>query len=63
MRISLKAARINAGLKQEDTAKALNVSKKTVASWENGKTMPAVDKIESLCALYGVGYDNIRWIN
>lgn len=63
MRISLKAARVNAGLKQIDTANALDVSKKTVASWENGKTMPAVDKIEALCTLYGVSYDNIRWTN
>lgn len=63
MRISIKAARVNAELKQCDTAKALNVSTKTVASWEKGATMPAVDKIEALCALYGVSYDDIRWTN
>lgn len=63
LRISLKAARINAGLKQIDTAEALGVDKKTVSSWEKGKTMPAADKIESLCNLYGVNYDNIRWTN
>lgn len=63
MRISIKAARVNAELKQSDTATALNVSKKTVASWEKGETMPKADKINALCTLYGVSYDDIRWNN
>lgn len=63
LRISLKAARVNAELKQIDTANALDVDKKTVSSWEKGRTMPAADKVEALCALYGISYDNIRWTN
>lgn len=61
LRISLRAARINAGLKQIDTANALKVDKKTVSSWEKGKTMPSADKVSALCSLYGMSYDNIRW--
>ena len=61
MRITLKAARINKGLTQEDVAKALNVTKKTVGSWEMGKTMPKIDKIEHLCSLLGCKYDDIAW--
>lgn len=61
MRISLKAARINAGLRQEDMALALNVSKKTIGAWESGKTMPKADKIDAICALLGVAYDSIKW--
>lgn len=61
MRVTLKAARINKGLTQEDVAKALNVTKKTVGSWESGKTMPKIDKIELLCNLFGCGYDDIAW--
>ena len=45
MKLTLKAARVNKGLTQEDVAKALNVTKKTVGSWEMGKTMPKIDKI------------------
>lgn len=63
MQISLKAARINAELKQSEVASALSVTKKTVASWENKKTLPKIDKIEALCTLYGVTYDDIRWGN
>lgn len=61
MRVTLKAARINKGLTQEDVAKELNVTKKTVGSWEMGKTMPKLDKIERLCSLLGCGYDDIAW--
>jgi transcriptional regulator with XRE-family HTH domain len=61
MRITLKAARVNRGLTQNDVAQALNVTKKTVSSWENGKTVPNIDKIEGLCALYGLKYDDIQW--
>ena len=61
LRISLKAARINAELKQEAVAEALGVTRKTVASWENGGSVPSADKVEPLCKLYGVNYDNIRW--
>lgn len=60
-RISLRAARVNAGLTQDGVAKALNVAKKTVWAWENGKTIPKIDKIDPLCKLYGVRYDDIAW--
>ena len=63
MQISLKAARINAELKQSDVAVALGVTKKTVASWEKNKSLPRIDKIEAICTLYGVTYDDIRWGN
>ena len=61
MRVTLKAARINRGLTQEEVAKELNVTKKTVGSWEMGKTMPKIDKIEQLCSLLGCRYDDIAW--
>lgn len=61
MRITLKAARVNKGLTQAAVGVALNVTKKTVGAWENGKTMPNADKIDALCDLLGVKYDDIRW--
>lgn len=61
MRITIKAARTNKNLRQVDVANALNVTKKTVGAWENGITMPKVDKIEPLCELLGVTYDDIEW--
>ena len=61
MRILLKAARVNKDLTQQDVATALNVTKKTVGAWATGKTMPKVDKIDALCLLLGVNYDDIQW--
>jgi DNA-binding XRE family transcriptional regulator len=58
-KISLKAARVNAGLSQKDAAKALGISNKTLCSWENRKTFPDQPMIEKICVLYGVTYDMI----
>lgn len=46
---------------QEQVADELKVTKKTVGSWESGKTRPKLEKIEPLCELYGVSYDDIAW--
>jgi len=61
MRISMKAARINANLTQAEMASRLGVTKKTIGSWESGKTKPKLDKVEPICSLLGVGYDDIVW--
>jgi DNA-binding XRE family transcriptional regulator len=58
-RISLKAARVNAGLSQKSAANILGISNKTLCSWENGKTYPDQPMIEKICTLYGVTYDMI----
>lgn len=62
VKITLKAARVNAGLSQKEAAKKLNVSNKTLHSWESGKTFPAAHKIDALCDLYGISYDNIIFL-
>ncbi len=59
--LTLKAARVNKGMTQSDVSEALGINKKTVSSWENGKTMPNAKMIEPLCNLLGVKYDDIKW--
>lgn len=61
-KISLKAARVNANLRQTDVALELNVAVSTVRNWESGKTFPKQPVIEKLCGLYGVSYDNIDFL-
>lgn len=58
-KITMKAARTNAGLTQKQAAKALSVSNKTLCNWENGVTVPNANKIDAICNLYGIPYDNI----
>ena len=62
LKISLKAARVNAGFSQKEVADRLSVSNRTVCSWENGETYPSAEKIDALCKLYGVSYDNINFL-
>lgn len=61
-KISLEAARVNAGYSQKEAAEKLGVSNKTLCSWENGKTFPSADKIVAICDLYGTAYDNINFL-
>ena len=58
-KISLKAARVNAGFPQKSAANVLGISNKTLCSWENQKTFPDQPMIEKICLLYGVTYDMI----
>ena len=62
MRVSIRAMRVHRKMTQEAVAHALNVTKKTINSWENGKTMPGVDMIDPICALYQCTYDDIEWV-
>ena len=60
-KITLKAARVNAGYSQKAAAKALGVSNTTICNWENGKAFPKQPMIEKLCALYNLPYDSINF--
>lgn len=61
-KITLRAARVNAGLKQKEAAKALGVSNKTLSNWENGLSTPKANQIDPICVLYGVTYDNLIFL-
>lgn len=58
-KITLKAARVNAGLRQTDAAKELGVSADTIGNWEKGKTTMDGKKLQRLCALYNVDIGDI----
>lgn len=61
LRITLEAARVNAGMLQKDVCQRLGVSVSTLVSWENGKTFPSVEKAQELASLYGVSLDDINF--
>lgn len=58
-KISMAAARVNAGLTQEDIAKAMKVSKMTVWNWENGKITPKPAQFQMFCELCNAPKDII----
>ena len=59
IQISLKAARVNAGLTLEDVAKSMMKSKQTIINWEKGRSVPSVPDMEYMVKLYGIPQDNI----
>lgn len=59
LKISLAAARVNAGMTQNQVAKVLKVSNKTILNWENGKTAVGYAQATMLSSLYGIPIDNI----
>lgn len=44
---------------QEDIAEKLNVSRQSVAKWENGESTPDIDSCISLSKIYNVTLDNL----
>lgn len=59
IKISLAAARVNAGLTQEEVAKKIKVDKKSVVNWEKGRTRPNAAVVYFLSNLYRIPVDNI----
>ena len=59
LKISLKAARVNANLSQEEVARKMKKSKVTINNWENGKTEVDYGNLNELCRLYSVTMDDI----
>lgn len=61
-KMTLKAARTNAGYNLDEAAALLGVSKTTLIKWEKGKTFPAVPSIEKICSVYHTHYDEIVFL-
>lgn len=62
MQITLKAARVNAGLTQAEAAKGLNLSKATLANYEAYKTKPDIEKAQQIARLYGTTVNNLIFL-
>lgn len=61
-KISLKAARVNAGLTQDEAAKKIGVTRDTLRNWETGKSSPNVVVFKTIENVYGMSYDDISFL-
>lgn len=59
LKITLEAARVNAGYNQKTAAKLLHVDPYTLRNWEKGKTSPTWKKVTEIEQLYNISKDNI----
>lgn len=58
-KITLAAARVNAGLSQESAAEKLNISKETLSNYERGKSTPTWDMVRKIESVYNFSSDFI----
>lgn len=61
-KMTLKAARTNAGYNQMEAASLLGISRATLIKWEKGKTFPDAPAIEKICSVYHTHYDDIVFL-
>lgn len=58
-RISMAAARVNAGLTQEQVAAIMKLSKNTIINWEKGRITPKPAQFKMYCEVVGIDEDLI----
>ena len=63
MKISYKAARINAELSVPDVAKTLNVTEQTIRNYEQHRTTPKPAILKNLADLYGCKVDDFKEVS
>lgn len=59
-KITMKAARVNAGIRQTDMAKRLGKSDNTICAWEKGRKSPRVDEFEAYCKECGIEPEKVK---
>lgn len=59
LRITLRAARVNADLTQGEAGKKLGVTPDVISNWERGISFPDVVQIKAIEKAYNISYDNL----
>lgn len=52
IKLSIKSARINKGLTQNEACGLIGVSATTLGNWENGKSHPSIEKARKMSEVY-----------
>ena len=60
MKVSYKAARINAGITQKDAADSLGITQGTLLSYEKGYREPKADMLRRMSELYACEVGDFR---
>lgn len=56
---NIKFLRKRAELSQEELAEKIDVSRQSVAKWENGESLPDITKCRELAMIFGTTIDNL----
>lgn len=60
-KLTPKAARVNAGLRQKEVLETLGISVNTLWNWERGATSPSIAMAQRLADLYRIPLDEIAF--
>lgn len=60
--VTLKAARVNKGLTQEEAAKLIGVSADVISNWERQVSFPDVLQLKVIEQVYGVDYRHLIFL-
>ena len=56
---NIYALRRKAGLSQEQLAERLAVTRQTISKWEGGHSVPDLEKLQAMAAVFGVTLDEL----
>lgn len=62
VKLTLKAARVNAGLTQKEAGRHIGVSKDVISNWERGISYPDVIELRKIEEAYHVPYNNLIFL-
>lgn len=63
MAMTLKAARVNAGLTQKEAAKMLGISANSLCAYERGRFYPTINIVKRMEKVYNVNYNDLIFFN
>lgn len=61
MKLTLIAARVQAGLTQVDVSDKTGINTNTLSNYENGKVSPKVETAIKLAGVYNLNLEDIDW--
>ena len=61
MKITLRGARVNAGIMVKEVAERMGVTAQTIYNWERGISEPSIKNLIKLCEMYGITLNDIKW--
>jgi DNA-binding XRE family transcriptional regulator len=62
MKLTLKAARVNVNMTQEEVAEKVGKKRNTIRNYESGKSCPDIETGKKLASLYGVSVDDLIFL-
>ena len=62
MKITMKAARVNAGLTQAEVCEKLGINKGTLINYEKYRTIPDISIAKAMASVYGLTVNDIIFL-